>query len=88
MSLLLCRLSGVFRRHVKDFLPSLCYSVDDWQALNDLKEFIPNVESKSVDEINKMIKYDLDRFKEFRRQGKPILESLMVQYLSVYHAVM
>ncbi|XP_014008756.1 transcription termination factor 1 isoform X3 [Salmo salar] len=46
---------------------TLC--VDDWQALNDLKEFIPNVESKSVDEINKMIKYDLDRFKEFRRQG-------------------
>ncbi|XP_055793651.1 transcription termination factor 1-like isoform X1 [Salvelinus fontinalis] len=44
-------------------------SVDDWQALNDLKEFIPNVESKSVDEIHKMIKYDLDRFKEFRRQG-------------------
>uniref|UniRef100_A0A673XB99 Uncharacterized protein n=1 Tax=Salmo trutta TaxID=8032 RepID=A0A673XB99_SALTR len=31
--------------------------------------FIPNVESKSVDQIHKMIKYDLDRFKEFRRQG-------------------
>ena len=80
MSLLLCRLRSVFRRHVYDSLPSLCYSVDDWQALKDLKEFIPNVESKSVDEIQKMIKYDLDRFKEFRRQGKLLLQSLMVQY--------
>uniref|UniRef100_A0A4W5RH52 Myb-like domain-containing protein n=1 Tax=Hucho hucho TaxID=62062 RepID=A0A4W5RH52_9TELE len=56
-------------QHNKPSLKEETLSVDDWQALNDLKEFIPNVESKSVDEIRKMIKYDLDRFKEFRRQG-------------------
>ncbi|XP_055761039.1 transcription termination factor 1-like [Salvelinus fontinalis] len=56
-------------QHNKPSLKEETLSVDDWQALNDLKEFIPNVESKSVDEIHKMIKYDLDRFREFRRQG-------------------
>uniref|UniRef100_A0A4W5KW14 Uncharacterized protein n=1 Tax=Hucho hucho TaxID=62062 RepID=A0A4W5KW14_9TELE len=56
-------------QHNKPCLMEKTLSVDDWQALNDLKELIPNVESKSVDEIRKMIKYDLDRFKEFRRQG-------------------
>nr|XP_023822616.1 transcription termination factor 1 isoform X2 [Salvelinus alpinus] len=56
-------------QHNKPSLKEETQCVDEWQALNDLKEFIPNVESKSVDEIHKMIKYDLDRFKEFRRQG-------------------
>ncbi|XP_042156243.1 transcription termination factor 1 isoform X1 [Oncorhynchus tshawytscha] len=56
-------------QHNKPCLKEETLSVDDWQALKDLKEFIPNIESKSVDEIHKMIKYDLDRFKEFRRQG-------------------
>ncbi|CAB1345900.1 unnamed protein product [Coregonus sp. 'balchen'] len=56
-------------QHNRPSLTEETLSVGDWQALNDLKEFIPNVETKSVDEIRKMIKYDLDRFKEFRRQG-------------------
>ncbi|CDQ81746.1 unnamed protein product [Oncorhynchus mykiss] len=57
------------QQHNKPCLKEETLGVDDWQALKDLKEFIPNIESKSVDEIQKMIKYDLDRFKEFRRQG-------------------
>nr|XP_046184420.1 transcription termination factor 1-like isoform X1 [Oncorhynchus gorbuscha] len=56
-------------QHNKSCLKKETLVVDDWQALNDLKDFIPNVESKSVDEIHKWTKYDLDRFKEFRRQG-------------------
>lgn len=47
--------------------------------MNELKEFVPNVESLSVLKIRVMIKYDLDRFKEFRRQGRFILfKTLMV----------
>ncbi|XP_029575842.1 transcription termination factor 1 isoform X2 [Salmo trutta] len=44
-------------------------SESEWRAMNELKEFVPNVESLSVLKIRIMIKYDLDRFKEFRRQG-------------------
>ncbi|XP_041709433.1 transcription termination factor 1-like isoform X2 [Coregonus clupeaformis] len=56
-------------QHNRPSLKEETLSEDDWQALNDLKEFIPNIETKSADVIHKMIKYDLDRFKEFRRQG-------------------
>ncbi|KAK3514872.1 hypothetical protein QTP70_033803 [Hemibagrus guttatus] len=41
----------------------------DAKLLNELKEFIPDIESKEPVSINKMIKYDLPRFKEFREQG-------------------
>ncbi|XP_038849301.1 transcription termination factor 1-like isoform X3 [Salvelinus namaycush] len=44
-------------------------SEKEWRAVIELKEFVPNVESLSVLRIRVMIKYDLDRFKEFRRQG-------------------
>ncbi|XP_071268129.1 transcription termination factor 1-like isoform X1 [Salvelinus alpinus] len=44
-------------------------SEKEWRAMNELKEFVPNIASRPVKRIRAMIKYDLDRFKEFRRQG-------------------
>ncbi|KAL0974365.1 hypothetical protein UPYG_G00219460 [Umbra pygmaea] len=44
-------------------------SKKEWQAVDELKVFIPNIESKNNNVIRTMIKYDLDRFKEFQRQG-------------------
>ncbi|KAG7318266.1 hypothetical protein KOW79_018021 [Hemibagrus wyckioides] len=44
----------------------------DAKLLNELKEFIPDIESKELVRINKMIKYDLPRFKEFKEQGIPL----------------
>ncbi|KAF4112852.1 transcription termination factor 1 [Onychostoma macrolepis] len=41
----------------------------DPNLLNELKDFFPKIESRSSHEINKMIMYDLPRFKEFRKQG-------------------
>lgn len=38
--------------------------------LNQLKEFIPGIESKEPVNICKMIKYDLARFQEFKKKGK------------------
>ncbi|GAA6098789.1 transcription termination factor 1 [Tachysurus ichikawai] len=45
------------------------YTEIDAKRLKELKEFIPDIESKEPVSINKMIKYDLPRFKEFRKQG-------------------
>lgn len=45
----------------------------DSNLLIELKEFCPKLESKSPDEINKMIIYDLPRFKAFRKQGRVIV---------------
>ncbi|XP_016131013.1 transcription termination factor 1-like [Sinocyclocheilus grahami] len=41
----------------------------DPNLLSELKEFCPEIESRSSHDINKMIMYDLPRFKEFRKQG-------------------
>ncbi|XP_027018719.2 transcription termination factor 1 [Tachysurus fulvidraco] len=41
----------------------------DAKLLKELKEFIPDIESKEPVSINKMIKYDLPRFKEFKKHG-------------------
>nr|XP_023997218.1 transcription termination factor 1-like [Salvelinus alpinus] len=48
-------------------------SEKEWRAMNELKEFVPNIASRPVNKIRMMIKYDLYRFKEFRRQGRFIL---------------
>nr|XP_021332344.1 transcription termination factor 1-like [Danio rerio] len=46
-------------------------TVVDSKSLDELKEFCPKITLKShnVQDINKMIRYDLPRFKEFRKQG-------------------
>ncbi|XP_048046036.1 transcription termination factor 1 [Megalobrama amblycephala] len=41
----------------------------DTNPLNELKEFCPKIESRQLDEINKMIIYDLPRFREFKKKG-------------------
>ncbi|KAJ7986750.1 hypothetical protein DPEC_G00331630 [Dallia pectoralis] len=51
-------------------------SLEDWPELEELKQFIPNVEFKPVLEIQKLMTYDLERFKEFRSKGKLILYSI------------
>lgn len=46
-------------------------STEDYESLlKQLKEFIPDIESKEPVNVSKMIKYDLPRFKEFKQQGK------------------
>ncbi|KAF7687503.1 transcription termination factor 1-like [Silurus meridionalis] len=41
----------------------------DPNLLMQLKEFIPDIESKEQVNVSKMIKYDLPRFQEFKQQG-------------------
>ncbi|XP_017306981.2 transcription termination factor 1 isoform X1 [Ictalurus punctatus] len=44
-------------------------TVIDEKLLQQMKEFIPDIESREVMNMSKMIKYDMPRFKEFKQQG-------------------
>ncbi|KAL7836781.1 hypothetical protein AOLI_G00280650 [Acnodon oligacanthus] len=40
--------------------------------LEELKEFVPNAESRHYNDINKMIIYDLPRYRKFKKKGVPL----------------
>uniref|UniRef100_A0A8B9H221 Transcription termination factor 1 n=1 Tax=Astyanax mexicanus TaxID=7994 RepID=A0A8B9H221_ASTMX len=47
----------------------------DQGLLEELKQFVPNVGSRVQADINKMIQYDLPRYKEFQKKAKGIPRS-------------
>ncbi|KAI7812958.1 transcription termination factor 1-like [Triplophysa rosa] len=44
----------------------------DFKLLSEMKEFVPDIESRYMINVQKMIIYDLPRFREFKKQGIPL----------------
>ncbi|KAA0716320.1 Transcription termination factor 1 [Triplophysa tibetana] len=44
----------------------------DYKLLSEMKEFVPDIESRYMINVHKMIMYDLPRFREFKKQGIPL----------------
>ncbi|XP_034548425.1 transcription termination factor 1-like [Notolabrus celidotus] len=50
-------------------------AAEDWiesSALDELQEYIPDIKKRSLREINRIIKFDLQRFRKFKEEGVPV----------------